>query len=130
MSVSMAPTAASAKKIAGTLAPRVTATTFAAISWKRAWSTRRRVSDLRPDEVAVELGRPDGDASSDERSGHHSGIWLLVLQRNGQRESDDRAIDKARELTSPEVLVEGAWHRGQYQVRRGARPVSDSHRFP
>ena len=101
VSPSMAPAAASAKKIAGKLAPKITATTFASISRKRTRSTRWRVPISRPEELAVELSKPDGDASSDERSGHHSGIWFLVLQRNGQRESDDRPVDKARELSRP-----------------------------
>jgi hypothetical protein len=110
VSICMAPAAANKKKIAGKLAPRTRATRFAASSSTRARSTSAR-ADLRPEELAVELGEADGEPRPDERRGVHGSNRLFVLERNGQRESDDRPIDEARELTRPEMLEDGAHKR-------------------
>jgi hypothetical protein len=123
VSISIAPIAASTKKSAGKLVPKIIAATFAANSRKRAVDPPAR-RDLRSEELAVELGKPDGDPGSDERSGHHGGSRLLGLERNDEPEPDDRAVDEARELAGPEVLVDGARHRSQYRGPRSAAATS------
>jgi hypothetical protein len=52
----MAPTAASTKKSAGKLAPKITAATFAAISRKCARSTRRHSHRMSPDAGRLQVG--------------------------------------------------------------------------
>jgi hypothetical protein len=58
---------------------------------------------LGADDLAVELGEADGQRGRQERRGGGLGRRRVELEREDERQADDRAVDDARDLARPEV---------------------------
>ena len=120
VSVSNAPTAANTKKTAGNATPNATATTSSAISASVRARDRGGATRLGADDLAVELGEPDGDRRRDQRTRHHAGPRRVLLEYDQERQADDRAVDDARDLARSQMGCERSL---QLRRSRPGRPA-------